>query len=164
MRLLMAAYLELGRLRSISDLASGLFLCTLFLQFEKLSKRFVPEVVNFLANAILHLSPHPYKRVTNVPGNFPSPDFASDLCKPLMYVAKRDKVKEVKKVDLISLMMDEKCTELHKAGLLDITLSLLDRSANVYKGLEAFIELYHPLSQLLQDIQSDQLSNGLKVR
>lgn len=31
-RLLMGAYLELGRIRTVADLASGLFLCTLFLQ------------------------------------------------------------------------------------------------------------------------------------
>ena len=31
-RVLMGAYLGLGRIRSISDLASGLFLCTIFLQ------------------------------------------------------------------------------------------------------------------------------------
>jgi nucleolar protein 14 len=31
-RVLMGAYLGLGRIRSIADLASGLFLCTLFLQ------------------------------------------------------------------------------------------------------------------------------------
>ncbi len=31
-RLLMGAYLELGRIRNLKDLASGLFLCTLWLQ------------------------------------------------------------------------------------------------------------------------------------
>jgi nucleolar protein 14 len=31
-RLLMGAYLELGRIRSIADLASGLFICSLFAQ------------------------------------------------------------------------------------------------------------------------------------
>lgn len=33
--------------RSSQDIASGLFLTTLILQFEELSKRFVPEAVNF---------------------------------------------------------------------------------------------------------------------
>lgn len=33
-RILMGAYLGLGRIRSIADLTSGLFLCTLFLQVQ----------------------------------------------------------------------------------------------------------------------------------
>ncbi len=35
-RLLMGAYLELGRIRGVRDIASGLFLCSLWLQVSKL--------------------------------------------------------------------------------------------------------------------------------
>jgi nucleolar protein 14 len=56
-RLLMGSYLGLCKIRSFIDAASGLFLCTLFLQYESRSKRFVPEAVNFLINVVRSLSP-----------------------------------------------------------------------------------------------------------
>ncbi len=63
-RILMGSYLGLCRVRSFADLASGLFLCTLFLQYESLSKRFVPEAINFVINAVLHLVPKGYVQGT----------------------------------------------------------------------------------------------------
>src|SRR6202040_406684 len=72
-RLLMGAYLGLGRVRSLTDIASGLFLCTLYLQFEHLSRRFVPEVINCLINTVLHLCPHSFMNASSLSGSFPSP-------------------------------------------------------------------------------------------
>ena len=63
-RLLMGAYLGLGRVRSLTDIGSGLLLCTLFLQFEELSKRLVPEAINFLVNTVLHLYAHTSSRMS----------------------------------------------------------------------------------------------------
>lgn len=56
-RILMGSYLGLCRVRSFADLASGLFLWTLFLKYKTLSKRFVPEAINFVINAVLHPAP-----------------------------------------------------------------------------------------------------------
>ena len=50
-RLLMGSFLGLCRVRSLQDLASGLFICTIFLKYESFSKRFIPEVPAFLSNA-----------------------------------------------------------------------------------------------------------------
>ncbi len=82
-RLLMASYLGLCRVRSLQDIASGLFLCTLFLQYEEFSKRLVPEAVNFLLNSVLHLAPHSFQDEGSLPGTFPTPDFRSERCLPL---------------------------------------------------------------------------------
>ncbi|KAG6908021.1 hypothetical protein DXG01_006488 [Tephrocybe rancida] len=60
-RVFLEAYLSLGRVRPLSDITSGLFLCTLFLQFEALSKRLVPEAINFLTNTVLHIVPQHYQ-------------------------------------------------------------------------------------------------------
>ena len=63
-RMLLGAYLGLGRVRSLSDIGSGLFLCTLFLHFEAFSKRFETEAINFLVNSVLHLAPHRYQEIS----------------------------------------------------------------------------------------------------
>ncbi|PLW17059.1 hypothetical protein PCANC_11850 [Puccinia coronata f. sp. avenae] len=54
--LLMNQYLHQLRVQNFTDLMSGLFLCTLVLQYETHSKRFVPEVINFLVLAILRMT------------------------------------------------------------------------------------------------------------
>ncbi len=50
--LLIAQYLGHARIRSVSDLASGLFLCSLVVSNEKESKRLFPEALNFLFSSI----------------------------------------------------------------------------------------------------------------
>ena len=48
-----SAYLGLGRrVRSFSDIGSGLFLCTHLLQFETVCQRFLPGAINFLVNSV----------------------------------------------------------------------------------------------------------------
>ncbi|KAJ7102657.1 nucleolar protein 14 [Mycena crocata] len=159
-RVLMGAYLGLGRVRSLADIASGLFLCTLFLQFEGLSKRFVPEAVNFVINSILHLAPHTYADAATLPGAFPAPDFRSDLCRGLSLNSKTVKAKaEIPKADLVALVTAEKVTEEGKTQLFVLAVDLLGRFADMYKGLEGFIDLYEPFLEILQHIR-DQITSG----
>ncbi|KAG8800954.1 nucleolar complex protein 14, partial [Serendipita sp. 399] len=73
-RYLMGAYLGLGRIRSLKDVASGLYLCSIFMQYEDLSKRLIPEAVNFVVQTLLLLSPSSYTTAKSIPGPFPVPD------------------------------------------------------------------------------------------
>jgi len=162
-RVLMGSYLGLGRVRSLADLGSGLFLCTLFLQFEGLSKRLVPEAVNFLINTVLHLAPHGYKDATSLPGSFPSPDFLSDLCRPLIIDVKRARRATVQKANLGVILYTVHSDEQTKTDLLGLTLDLLGRFADIYKGLDGFVELYEPILDVLQNVNSKQLVGGHRV-
>lgn len=162
-RLLMGAYLGLGRVRSLSDLSSGLFLCTLFLQFEALSKRLVPEAVNFVFNAVLHLAPHGYDDVAALPGSFPSPDFRSDLCRPLSLDVKAARHMTPQKADLPHILGGEGLGEQAKLDLLTLALDVLGRFADMYKGLDAFIELYSPAHEIVQKLHTKKLPEPLRV-
>ncbi|KAJ7462053.1 nucleolar protein 14 [Mycena latifolia] len=161
-RVLMGEYLGLGRVRSLTDIASGLFLCTLFLQFEALSKRFVPEAVNFAINSVLHLAPHGYKDVSALPGAFPAPDFRSELCRGLSLDTKKAKA-DVPKADLVALLAAEAPTDEGKAQLLGLAVDLLGRFADMYKGLEGFIELYEPLLEILLHIRDQNRPGSLQT-
>ncbi|KAJ6560265.1 nucleolar protein 14 [Mycena capillaripes] len=162
-RVLMGAYLGLGRVRSLTDIASGLFLCTLFLQFEELSKRFVPETVNFAINSVLHLAPHGYADVAALPGVFPAPDFHSELCRGFSLDFKQAK-KAIPKADLVALLTAEAPTEVGKAQLLVLAVDLLGRFADMYKGLEGFIELYEPISEILLHVREQNGAGILETR
>ncbi|KAJ3717957.1 nucleolar protein 14 [Lentinula raphanica] len=163
-RILMGAYLGLARVRSLSDIASGLFLCTLFLQYEQLSKRFVPEAVNFLINSVLHLAPNKYQSVAELPGAFPSPDFRSTHCQHLTLDAKAAKglkIQQPKLGDLLTSVGDEPASNL---SLLVLSLDLLGRYANLLKGLDAFIEVFDPICQILQNLKLQKFDSEVQSR
>ena len=162
-RLLMGAYLGLGRVRSLRDIASGLFLCSLFLHYEKLSKRFVPEAINFLVNSTLHLAPHSYEDVGTLPGDFPAQDFKTQFTVPLALDEKKAKKLFPSKPDLTKCLCDENLGEQEKVDLLALTLDLMGKFADMYKGLEGFIELYTPVQDILASIKNSSLSPDILV-
>lgn len=164
-RLLMGEYLGLGRIRSLSDLSSGMFLCTLFLQYEELSKRFIPEVINFLVNAVLHLGIHGFQDAASLPGSFPSPDLNSPLCHPLHINEKKGRSLEPQRPNLVNLLIKpDENTEQNKVDLLGIAFDLLGRFADMYKSLEGFIELFQPILDVLGGQRHKKMSVGLQVR
>ena len=68
------AILSMGRYlgqkipQTLSDYTRGAYLCTLCLQYQKLSKRYVPELISFIANTLCALVPW---KLTKLPGSFP---------------------------------------------------------------------------------------------
>ncbi|EPE04064.1 nop14-like family protein [Ophiostoma piceae UAMH 11346] len=55
--LAMGRYLEQSTPRTLADYATGLYVCTLTCQYQQLSKRYVPELVNYVLNTLVALSP-----------------------------------------------------------------------------------------------------------
>lgn len=162
-RLLMGAYLGLGRIRSLQDIASGLFLCSLFLQYEKLSKRFVPEAINFLVNSILHLAPHSYTSVDLLPGSFPALDFRTALTSSLAVDFKKARKLSVNKPDLTNCLCKSELGEQEKLDLLSLNLELLSRFADLYKGLDGFVELFTPIGEVLGTVKNSSLPSEISV-
>ena len=159
-RLLMASYLGLCRVRNLGDICSGLFICTLWLQFEDYSKRFVPEVVTFLTNTLLHLSPHKIKDVATLPGSFPSPDFGT---RPeLRLDVKRARKLSLGTADLPAALLGTGGEQV-KVDLLGTCLTLLERFADQYKSLDGFLELYSPVQTVLVQLDVDHLPTALRV-
>lgn len=163
-RLLMGSYLGLCRVRSLSDLASGLFLSSLFLRYEEDSKRLVPEALNFVLNALLHLAPHQYTDNDSVPGSFPCPDLNTPTCRHLRISIKVAKRLAPRPANLVELMArKESVDEQSKVDILLVTLDLLGRLADMYKGLDGFIELFEPVVDILDGLHLEWAAAPLKV-
>ena len=64
----MGRYLSQKIPQTLADLATGTFLTTLMLQYQQLSKRYIPEAVNYVINALYALSP---TKITKHHGYFP---------------------------------------------------------------------------------------------
>lgn len=164
-RLLIGSYLALGRIRNLHDLSSGLFLCTLFLRYEEYSKRLVPEVVNVLLNAILHLAPHRFKTKDTLPGVFPCPDFNAERCRPLKLNKKLATSLNPGSPNLVkSMARTVENVEQAKLDLLAASLDLLGQTSDMYKSLDGFIELFGPVLDVLDGLKLDWASDLLRVR
>lgn len=59
--LMMGQHLSQNKVRSLADIFAGLYLCSTVLSYQRISKRYVPEVVQFLAKSISMLSPETVK-------------------------------------------------------------------------------------------------------
>ena len=171
--LLISEYLSQCRVRSLSDVASGLFLCSLVAQYEQLSHRLVPEALNFLANAAALLLPTSASIVTSFPGYFPTPDLGQEHVKALKVRQATAKLAPSATVDLLGALASSAkgkakasspAVEQLKVDLASSTMKLVEVYRSMYTGSEAFIELFTPLERVLRSAKVAKLPPALAVR
>lgn len=153
---LMGAYLGLGRVRDIKDIASGLTICSLFIQYEERSKRLVPEITNFMVQSLLLLFPVAYTSSKTVPGFFPILDF-DILGSSLRFRRKHGGDASPKSPSLFNLLTESATGEQGKVDLMAFSLELIGRCADMYRPLDGFIELYDPILLILSDLPTKKL-------
>ncbi|CAE6366691.1 unnamed protein product [Rhizoctonia solani] len=158
--LLIGQYLSQARLRNLGDVASGLFLCTLVLQYESYSKRFVPEAINFLLDVCLNLAPHKFT-TTNLPGCFPVPDLGS---LPGLKLKSSGKLAPgtPNLSTLLNLEGDGEAQD--KLDLLVLAFTLLAKFTQMYASLSGFIELFEPVKKVLEGLALGKQSSELQKR
>jgi len=161
-RLLMGSYLALCKIRSLADAASGLFLCTLFLQYENRSRRFVPEAINFLTDVIRTLSPP--KGVSPESERCPSVSQRRNFGRLCLLDRGKARTLSVSRPNLVAIISDKRINSQTNADLLGLAVDLLAQFSQSHKTLEGFIELYEPVLQMLRDVDLEVLSPLLQVR
>lgn len=158
-RLLMGSYLGLCKIRSFVDAASGLFLCTLFLQYENHSKRFVPETINFLIDVIRCLSLPRRGASTRSPLSRRH-EFVQ-LC---IINTGGARTMPVNQPHLVTVISGKESGVQTNVDFLGLAVDLLARFSEIYKALDGFVELYEPVLQTLHDIDVDFLNPIFQVR
>lgn len=178
--LLISQYLGQCRVRDLKDVASGLFLCSLVLQYEALSKRLVPEAVNFVAQAVLLLFPvgdRPAEEGegSELVGRYPAPDAGRAELEDMKIgkTAASDgtsREQEPSTTDLLRVMASSPSSNSQSQGdhikenLGSLLLSLVGEFATMYNSLPAFIELFEPILNTLERIEAEDLSATLQRR
>ncbi|KAJ1019476.1 hypothetical protein NDA16_004593 [Ustilago loliicola] len=162
--LLIAQYLGHARIRSVSDLASGLFLCSLVVSNEKESKRLFPEALNFLfsAVAILALLGGEKKqreglakiRAIAEEYGIPTPDVDAPYTRHLRLSGKNAVEHAQQAVNLPSLITSESTSDTalqqqQSTTLLSVALSLISNFSDLYNGSTSYVELFTPFSTIL---------------
>lgn len=134
----------------LADYATGTYLSTMALQYQKLAKRYVPEVMNFTLNTICALAPvQPRGRL----GFFPVHDASSVI-----------RAKDAQKISVRKLRSDD-CRAMKdqdsspgakslKIALLSTNISLVTFASETWNGKVSFYETFEPAVKVLQHLTS----------
>lgn len=157
----MTRYLSQRVPQSLSDIATGTYLGSLCLQYQRLSKRYIPELVNYTLNALLALEPVKSKHIY---GCFPRHESL-----PLLQVGFDKEVSEninrhLRFWDILpnpDATSEEK--EYLKVALLDTNIAMIGSMADLWADKSAFCEVLDPASKILPHILSKSCSAKLNT-
>ena len=154
--LCMAGYLGQKIPRNLGDLATGTYLITLCLQYQRLSKRYVPEVVNYTLNTLLALSPvKPRKEI----GSFPHHDLPElTRLQESPTVSPED---EGLRFWAILPRTDDATNQILKLGLLCSHLALINNMIDLWAEKTAFCEIFDPVYLVLRFLNGKSCSGKL---
>ncbi|KAG5938200.1 hypothetical protein E4U53_008064 [Claviceps sorghi] len=140
------AMLTMGRFlgqkvpQTLADFSTGVFLAILSLQYQQLSKRFVPEVPNFCLNTLCALCPvASNKKLGNFPWHEP----------PAAMRAQKAAAAAVRKLTLSDCVAKD-ATVSAKVSTLSTVLDVLDAAADLWTGKDAFVETFAQVTDVLK--------------
>ncbi|NXA31400.1 NOP14 protein, partial [Eudromia elegans] len=147
----MSQLLTKCRITTLQDVVKGLFVCCLFLEYVSLSRRFVPELINFLLG-ILHIS-LPKKQAQGYTVVHPFTPVGKNL--ELLLVSDKKDLESWEKqnlpLSLVTRLKEMSRTELNHIRLscLALCFDLIKKYAALYESLPSFHEIMHPIRILL---------------
>lgn len=148
--LCMTRYLGQKVPQSLSDLAVGTYVSTLCLQYQRLSKRYVPEVVNYVLNAVWALCPVKPKHPPGLSPHHSPPDSLRIRTLP-------DSVEERRQLSFWDIIHASQATEANnqrvKVALLETQIALMETMAELWANKSAFCEIFAIIYSTLRFLQ-----------
>ncbi|XP_014665036.1 PREDICTED: nucleolar protein 14-like isoform X2 [Priapulus caudatus] len=160
----MAQMLAQCQVSSTIAVTTGLLLCTVFLDYVSLSKRFVPEVNNFLYG-ILFMASIKQDQVLRVYPPFKSVGTSADLL-VLPKSAINNRTIDTSPLglwEMASLKDIEEPTLEFKCTAISVTLKLLCKFAVLYKSLPAYLEIFAPVKNVLCKVPWERYTDSVKA-
>jgi len=150
--LFMTEILAQGEIKSEIDIGRGLFLIQLLYDYQSLSKRFIPEVLNFINKSLYILAPPEIKQDVTV--KFPLPDYVGKLQLHITEAKKRSaQPLSVSAFLTDSLGRDALVTEQARISLLVGIVKVLEAYIQLYGSTAAFVEAFEPSLAIVQSIR-----------
>lgn len=129
--------------RELSDLAKGVYLSILALQYQQVSKRFMPEVINFNLNTLLALAPQ-HK------GGLPFP--VHELTGQRVHNAQSVQVRKLNCYDCVGNAPSSAEQAALRVAILDTTIRVLEAAADLWMSKPAVLESFGPFKVLLDHL------------
>ncbi|EYE95936.1 snoRNA-binding rRNA-processing protein NOP14 [Aspergillus ruber CBS 135680] len=155
--LCIARYMGQGVINSLSDFATGAYAASLFLQYQTIAKRYMPEFINYILNALYNLSPQEPKKPL---GFFP-------IRKPEQSVALTSKSKKAtpRKLRFWDIIGPESGKEEElKLSLLTTFITLLSTASDLWIGQSAYTEIFEPAQATLNHLCKFTTSSAPSIR
>ena len=150
--LCMTRYLSQRVPHTLPELATGTYVCTLCLHYQRFSKRYIPEAVNYILNAITALMP---VNVFQSHSAFPSRALPDTLRLPQKTSLAGANGIPLSFWDTVTSRSEEsECQEL-KQALLWTHVSLIETMSDLWADKSAFCEIFDPFYQLLCILTSE---------
>ncbi|NXE63244.1 NOP14 protein, partial [Calcarius ornatus] len=147
----MSQLLTKCRITTLQDVIKGLFICCLFLEYVSLSRRFVPELINFLLG-VLHIS-LPKSQAQGYTVVHPFTPVGKNL--ELLLVCDKEDLKSWEKqnvpLSIVTRLKEASRTEINHTRLscLALCFDLIKKCAALYESLPSFHEIMYPVRILL---------------
>ncbi|TAQ86541.1 hypothetical protein B7494_g5147 [Chlorociboria aeruginascens] len=152
--LTMTRYLGQKIPRTLADYTVGAFLNTLCLEYQRLPKRYVPEVIGFIENTLCALAP---VKISKPPGFFPYHESKISVrIEGGEMVSRQLKFYDCTPQDLSA---DDEASL--KIALLETNLRVLDAAADTWVGKAAFYEVFEPALKIVQYLGSKSCRSRL---
>ncbi|KAL9983530.1 hypothetical protein ACROYT_G005716 [Oculina patagonica] len=167
---LLSQVLAQSPVRCMRDVFRGLFICDLFLEYISLSKRLVPEAVNFLCGILFLAS----KKEGHTP-QLVLPFKSSSKWRDLLKLRSDSSFVTIKPLPLTKTLgestEDKLAEDEMRVNSLSHCLSILNKFVDLYQDVPASFETFVPVKDHLQRIPSDlypasvkELHSGLLTR
>lgn len=152
--------------QSLSDLATGTFQGSLCLQYQRISKRYIPELVNYTLNTLLTLAP---MKGNHIIGSFPYHAPTSSLRIEGQPKKTDSANRKLRFSDIISADNSSNAhNEELKQALINTHLKLVATMAELWADKPAFCEVFDPVAKVIGHLSikacSVKLSTTTKVR
>ena len=164
--LCMTRYLGQKVPQTLSDLVTGTYIACLALQYQRSSRRYIPELVNYLFTAVYAIMPPTSKAPKG-----PCPTHSMPASLQMASRRKQNSTPEgqLNFWDTIpSTDVPDENNHPLKASLLKAHLSFATQVTQIWRSSSAFLEIIEPVIELLEHIESRgkslELFNVLKVK
>ncbi|KAI3576843.1 Nop14-like family-domain-containing protein [Fusarium oxysporum f. sp. albedinis] len=148
--------------QNLAHYAIGTYLCILAVSYQKLAKRYVPEVINFSLNTLLALAPVATSKKV---GNFPLHNALEGV---RTEAAAESELRRLNFSDCIEQEAKKTETIARKIAILDTTAQVIEAAADTWTGKSAFLETFGQAASVLKHLGSktcrSQLPTALNER
>ncbi|PYH46671.1 snoRNA-binding rRNA-processing protein NOP14 [Aspergillus saccharolyticus JOP 1030-1] len=141
--LCIARYLSQGSVNTLTDFATGAYAASLCLQYQSISKRYMPEFVNYSLNILSHLSPRELPDASAL-GFFPSRSPFASL--RLNLASKPIPSRRLRFWDMTDAPEEE---EQLKISIITTIVNLLSVASDLWSGKSAYTEIFAPVKEVL---------------
>ncbi|KAM0346893.1 hypothetical protein ACHAPU_005233 [Fusarium lateritium] len=144
--LIITRYLGQRVPQNLAHYAIGTYLSILAVSYQKLAKRYVPEIINFSLNTLSALAPVAASKQL---GNFPRHNVAAGI---RTEAAGKTKLRKLNFSDCLDEQSKKDDAASRKVAILDTTVQVLEVTADMWTGKNAFLETFGQAAKVLKHL------------